>query len=79
SLASERRRINRTGLSIDSSHELNKADEKGSCRQAGICGIALILRHCGVLLVRLIPQNCLPDRQVKVTTGALHLNLFDQP
>ncbi len=29
--------------------------------------------------VRLTPQDCLPDRQVKGTTGALHLALFEQP
>jgi predicted DNA binding protein len=29
--------------------------------------------------VRLIPQDCLPDRQVKGIAGALHLGIFDQP
>jgi hypothetical protein len=29
--------------------------------------------------VRLIPQDCLPDRQVKSAAGALHLGIFDQP
>ena len=29
--------------------------------------------------VRLTPQDCLPDRQVKSTAGALHLALFEQP
>jgi hypothetical protein len=29
--------------------------------------------------VRLTPQDCLPDRQVKSATGALHLGIFDQP
>jgi hypothetical protein len=29
--------------------------------------------------VRLIPQDCLPDRQVKSITGALHLTIFEQP
>jgi len=24
-------------------------------------------------------QDCLPDRQVKSTTGALHLGIFEQP
>jgi hypothetical protein len=29
--------------------------------------------------VRLTPQDCLPDRQVKSAGGALHLPLFEQP
>jgi hypothetical protein len=29
--------------------------------------------------VRLTPQDCLPDRQVKSAAGALHLGIFDQP
>jgi hypothetical protein len=28
--------------------------------------------------VRLTPQDCLPDRQVKSAAGALHLGIFDQ-
>jgi hypothetical protein len=29
--------------------------------------------------VRLIPQDCLPDRQVKGAAGALQLTMFEQP
>jgi hypothetical protein len=29
--------------------------------------------------VRLIPQDCLPVRQVKSVPGALHLGFFEQP
>jgi len=29
--------------------------------------------------VCLIPQDCLPDRQVKSAAGALHLGIFEQP
>jgi hypothetical protein len=28
--------------------------------------------------VRLTPQDCLPDRQVKSAAGALHLGIFEQ-
>jgi len=28
--------------------------------------------------VRLTPQDCLPDRQVKSVAGALHLGIFEQ-
>jgi hypothetical protein len=74
-------------------------------RQAGICGVALILprvKHGAGLLRRtseyassrltnspawqeVAPyssrrhsQDCLPDRQVKSTAGALHLGIFEQ-
>jgi hypothetical protein len=35
--------------------------------------------NAAYIQVRFIPQDCLPDRQVKGITGALHLTIFEQP
>jgi len=56
------------------------------CWKTPICGVPLIFpvsKHgrliATYLQVRLTPQDCLPDRQVKGAAGALHLGIFEQP